>query len=164
MLLHAAILLNRAAALRIRKWKHIVIFCVTILVMRGISALLVAFLSHVIVGSFCMVPMAMAAEPQEVVMQHEHVNMTSADAMSHADCDTCKHHQQKAPSGCSGHCFTAAVDTISTINISSHPTIQVSSFVSSTIITSVNLAQSFNSNVPPGNSLDTEIRTIVLRQ
>lgn len=71
-----------------------------------------AFLCYASIGSFCMMPMAMAAEmPAGHHMDAMEHMMTP---LSHADCDHCPHHEDgKKPmshaSSCAGHCLSQAI-------------------------------------------------------
>lgn len=75
--------------------------------------LLAAFITQTTIGSFCMMPMAMAAEHETESMEDV---MTPMVPMSHADCPDCPHHEQKeAPaqqsSSCAGHCLSHATNS-----------------------------------------------------
>ena len=68
---------------------------------------MLAFAAHVLIGSFCMMPMAMAAEMSMPSDSH------AMEQMSHADCPDCPHHEeQKKPSqqssSCAGNCLAQA--------------------------------------------------------
>ena len=81
------------------------------------------FAIHVLVGSFCTMPMAMAAEMLTHDMHAMEDVMTPMEPMSHADCPDCPHHEeQKKPtqqsSSCAGHCLAQAHQ--STTGIVSH--------------------------------------------
>ena len=73
-----------------------------------------AFVTHAVVGSFCMIPMAM---PSDMPMSHDmHASatmMTPIAPMSRTDCDHCPHHEEKKAvsqqsSSCAGHCLSQA--------------------------------------------------------
>ncbi len=77
--------------------------------------------SNSLFGSFCLMPMAMAATEAQATPQHDEMNMSPMDAMSHADCDHCKPQKQNNDSqsgGCAGHCL-AATDNTAAINANS---------------------------------------------
>lgn len=73
----------------------------------------VAFVTNILLGNICMMPMAMAAEmPQHEMNEMEEV-MTPMAPMSHADCPDCPHHEEKGEpaqqsSSCAGHCLSQA--------------------------------------------------------
>ena len=124
-----------------------------------------AFTTHALLGSFCMMPMAMAA-PTDMPMAHEE-NMTPMDAMSHQDCDRCPHQEQGAhpsQSGCAGHCLTAASDNTAYSNPNS--TQQTLSVVISppipVVFAPVEVAVSGDEVSKPPE--ETGTRTVVLRQ
>lgn len=78
--------------------------------------LVAALLTNSILGSLCMMPMAMAAEiPTQQHDESMEGMMTPMQPMSHADCPDCPHHQEKkAPvqqsSSCAGHCLSHATN------------------------------------------------------
>lgn len=85
---------------------------------KGIISM--AFVTHALVGSFCMMPLAAADAPQPAV-QHEEMNMTPMDAMSHADCDHCEEQKQSndpVSSDCAGHCLAAASESMTSNTVS----------------------------------------------
>jgi hypothetical protein len=76
----------------------------------------VGFVTHILLGTFCMMPMAYAAP---MPMQHDEameINMTPMAPMSMAHCEHCTHvdEQSNAPmgSGCAGHCLAKAHDAL----------------------------------------------------
>ena len=79
------------------------------------------FAIHVLLGSFCMMPMTMAAEmPMPNDMNAMQQMMTPMELLSHADCPDCQHHdEQKEPteqsSSCAGHCLAQAHQSITGI-------------------------------------------------
>ena len=84
--------------------------------MRVKIAMSAAFLLHTLFGSFCIMPMAMAAEaPMPHDMDAMDEMMTPIAPMSHADCPDCpKHEKNQEPvsqSSCAGHCLSHASNT-----------------------------------------------------
>ena len=73
-----------------------------------------AFIINTLVGNFCMMSMAMAAEmPPSHDMNATEQVMTPMEPISHADCDGCPHHTEKKEpaqqsSSCAGHCLSQA--------------------------------------------------------
>lgn len=69
------------------------------------------FLANVLLGNFCMMPMAMAAA---MPMQNEDEMdvMTPVEPMTSAHCEHCAHLQKEQPApmngGCAGHCLSKA--------------------------------------------------------
>lgn len=63
-----------------------------------------AFVSHVFIGAFCMIPVA------NVMAAEGHAEIQGMSMMSHEDCDHCSHeeHGSEKGSSCgSGHCLSA---------------------------------------------------------
>lgn len=71
-----------------------------------------SIIANTALGSFCMMPMAMAAEPMPHQTDATEQMMTPMAPMSHADCPDCPHHQEKqqpvSQSSCAGHCLSHA--------------------------------------------------------
>lgn len=79
--------------------------------------LLLAFATNIILGSVCMMPMAMAAEPLHNDANVMGQMVTPIAPMSHADCTHCSHRSEKKeqkPSSCTGHCLSQATNANST--------------------------------------------------
>ena len=69
--------------------------------------LLIGFVGHVVLGNFCMMQIAMAAD---MPMQHEAMEMvmTPMEPMTPAHCKQCAHFEKQQPpmsGGCAGHCL-----------------------------------------------------------
>ncbi len=85
--------------------------------MRILTSIGVTF--HVLLGGFCMMPMASAAS---LPVQHDEameMNMTPMFPMSPAHCGHCMHvdKQNSTPmhNGCAGHCLAIAHDTVAAV-------------------------------------------------
>lgn len=121
-----------------------------------------AFTTHALIGSFCMMPMA-SAMPAE-----DHAEMQNMDMMSHEDCPNCPHeeHESEKQMPCdSGHCLSAHKSEAS---VSSSVTIEIRTpVVSSVLLIAVpapTLDQPSWQFIAEGPPPETGISTIVLRQ
>lgn len=127
--------------------------------MRLRIVLAAAFITHTVVGSFCMMPMANAM-PTEQSMQ----NMSSM----HEDCDNCPHeeHQSEKKMPCdSGHCLSAhksEASVSSTVRIELR--MPAASSVLPIAVPEPTLDQPSWQFIAEGPPLETGISTIVLRQ
>lgn len=125
----------------------------------------VGFAAHVLIGNFCMMPMAGAAE---MPMSHEeHMEMAMAP-MSSADCDNCLKEKQldetpmKGMPCNGGHCLSQSIPQASTA-------IQTSGLLAAVVLpvgillpsAPLELNESPNSTAPPGIPIFTD--TVVLR-
>ena len=74
------------------------------------------FLLNTLLGSFCMMPMAMAADMPNQQDEAVEMNMTPMAPMSMAHCEHCTHvdGQSNAPmsNSCAGHCLAKAQDAL----------------------------------------------------
>lgn len=88
-----------------------------------------AFLTNILLGSVCMMPMAMAAdmpmhhdEAMEMVMTPVET-MTPVVLMSSTYCEHCVHVQKEQPTpmsaGCAGHCLSKANDGVALVTSAS---------------------------------------------
>jgi hypothetical protein len=78
----------------------------------------VGFVTHVALGSFCMMPMVMAADMPPEQNEAMEMNMTPMAPMSPLHCEHCTHVDQQNSnpmSNCAGHCLAKAHDSISAI-------------------------------------------------
>ncbi len=88
----------------------------------------VSFVTHILLGTFCMMPMAMAMAA-DMPPQHDEameMNMTPMAPMSPLHCEHCTHVDQQnnnnPMNNCAGHCLAKAHDSIAAITPVSSPT------------------------------------------
>ncbi len=133
----------------------------------------VGFLTHVLVGSFCFMPMASAMAMPYTQPDEEIIVMTPAPAglMSPAHCKDCLHMQQgqSGPSSmqgnCNGHCLSSRIPTASAFassNTQQLPDISVA-LPTSTFISSDTIGLALNTSPPKNSSLLATVGTMVLR-
>lgn len=112
-------------------------------------------------GSFCMLPMQLALA--ETVPQHEEMNMSPMDAMSHADMEHGEDPQQ--PIACNGQCIAVQNDE-SAIGKSSaeHTVEQGIAFPVILNTTYVEVVQKRGVETLPRSPRELAIATVVIRQ
>ncbi len=78
----------------------------------------VGFVTHVLLGTFCMMPMAYAAPMPMQEEEAMEMNMTPMAPMSPLHCEHCTHVDQQNSNpmnNCAGHCLAKAHDSVSAI-------------------------------------------------
>jgi hypothetical protein len=133
----------------------------------------IGFVTHVLVGSFCFMPMALAMSVPHAAPDQEIMVMTPVEPMSPAHCRECLHMQQaqsqptSMQGNCNGQCLSSHIPDASTSSIfSSSLQLPDVSLVAAVVtpVSSQTIGLPLNTAPPDNLPMLASLGTVVLRQ